>query len=94
MSIHKIIWRHNFNLKGKIKMTKKKLDTSFAQWITSEGTTKLSEIFHTTPSTIRNWRLGVVLPRAYQMKRIKELSQGKIDYHHIIESAQSPVHKN
>lgn len=71
-----------------------KLDTSFRDWINEHGPVKLSKLLKTTDSTIRHWRLANTLPRPWQMKRIKELTKGRISYEEIIEGSCSPLNRN
>lgn len=74
-------------MKGK----KDHLDTSFIDWINSVGASKIAKTLDVYESTVRHWRAGNVLPRALQMKKIKELTKGRIDYVHIIEGSNSPL---
>lgn len=74
-------------------MPKKRLDTSFEKWINLHGTKKLAEILGLDIATVRHWRLGNALPRAHQMKKIKELTKGKIGYDQIIDGSCSPLNR-
>lgn len=64
-------------------MPKKKI--SFEEWINKEGVEELARIFRVDPATIRHWRAGRCFPRVEQMKRIKHLTKGAVDYEQIID---------
>ena len=72
-------------------MPKKKLDTSFIDWIDSQGVKNLAKTLEISPSAIKHWRLGNTMPGARHMKQIKRLSKGVVDYHNIIDGARVSI---
>lgn len=72
---------------------RKRLDSSFKDWITFYGPSKIGEILGIKHSTVLFWIQKKTLPRPHQMKRIKEITKGRIGYTEIIEGSCSPLSK-
>lgn len=70
---------------------KKLIDTTFETWVRKTGTRELSILLNVTEMAVKNWLKQIALPQAYHMRRIKQLSKGKVDYVHIIEGSTSPL---
>lgn len=58
---------------------------SLKDWIDKTGTTEVSELLQVGESTVRQWRRGFCLPRAEQMREIKRLTNGSVDYDEMID---------
>lgn len=74
-------------------MAKKQLDTTFEEWIKTLGFTKISKILEVNEETIKHWLAGRALPKARHMKRIKEVTKGKVGYAEIIEGSCSQLNR-
>lgn len=72
---------------------KKRIDTSFEKWIYKFGVNRLAGTLGIYQTTVQAWLQGRSLPRAWQMKNIKELSKGKVSYEAIIEGSRSPLNR-
>lgn len=60
---------------------------NFIDWLNLKGVQAVSKMLDVNASTVRHWRLGNTYPRVEQMKKIKKLTKGQIDYVHIIDGA-------
>lgn len=58
---------------------------SFKKWINDVGHKELSRIFKVNRSTISRWGAGLYYPRVDQMRKIKEMTKGAVDYDMIID---------
>ena len=58
--------------------------TIFTAWVKTYGVRKLAKELDIHASTIRKWRQGHC-PKPVHMKRIRQLSKGRITYSHIID---------
>lgn len=74
-------------------MSKKSLDSRFENWLKKTTPLKVSKILEVSENTVRHWIDGRALPKARQMKRIKEATKGKIGYTEIIEGSCSPLNR-
>lgn len=74
-------------------MSKKSLDGRFENWLRQTTLLKVSKILEVSENTVRHWIDGRALPKARQMKRIKEITKGKIGYTAIIEGSCSPLNR-
>lgn len=74
-------------------MPRKKPCTTFTDWINETGVNKVAKILGVYESTVRHWRNGFVLPRSHQMKRIKDITKGRVSYDAILEGSHSPLVK-
>lgn len=73
--------------------SKNKLDRTFEIWLNETGFAQVSILLNASYSTVSFWARGKGLPKAKHMKRIKELTKGKINYEHIIDGSCSPLSK-
>ncbi len=69
-----------------------KMSEIFITWIETYGTRKLSEELQVSTSSVEKWKRGH-LPRPWIMTRIREISKGEIDYHHMVEGSQYGVNR-
>jgi len=61
---------------------------TFEEWIDREGVESLAKRLRVNANTSRNWRFRKAYPRVEQMKVIKRISKGEIDYAQIIEGGR------
>jgi DNA-binding transcriptional regulator YdaS (Cro superfamily) len=74
-------------------MAKKQLDTTFENWIKSIGFTRISRLLEVNEEAVKHWLAGRALPKARHMKRIKEITKGKVSYTEIIEGSCSQLNR-
>jgi hypothetical protein len=67
---------------------------SLAEWIDVIGVQKLRRHLKVSEGTVRHWRRGFVLPRAFQMVKIVKLAKGTLTYEKIMQDHFSPKNKN
>jgi hypothetical protein len=74
-------------------MPKAKCGFFFKDWVQWYGRTRLAEELGLSKSTCDKWAQGEVIPEVKQMRIIKKLTNGHVDYHHIIDGleVQPPV---
>lgn len=68
-------------------------NASFEMWLRRTGGLEVGRLLDINPSNVSHWLAGKALPHAKLMKRIKELTNGKIGYAEIIEGNCSPLTK-
>jgi hypothetical protein len=68
-------------------MGQKRKRGAFRTWIESTGVTEVARLLEVRRETVYNWKVGNCYPRVDQMRDIKRLTKGKIDYTHIIDGA-------
>lgn len=61
-----------------------KSDT-FIDWLNKTGTAKVAELLKVEPATVRYWRRRDNYPRVDQMRLIKEITKGRVNYDSIID---------
>lgn len=66
-------------------MTKKRKNFYFRDWLSLYGRRKLSEKVGVVRLTVDKWARGEACPEAPAMRKIKRISKGVVDYHHIID---------
>lgn len=59
--------------------------SAFSQWIDAKSVKGLARTLNVQKSTVRYWRLGKTVPRPGQMKKIVQLSRGRVTYRAMIE---------
>ncbi len=57
----------------------------FVQWIDKHGSETIAKMLKAQMSSVQHWRRGHCWPRVEQMRLIKKLSNGSVDYIDIIE---------
>lgn len=63
-----------------------KKQTKFSAWINTKGDSYLADILNVTEGSAGHWRRGHCIPRPAHMKKIVEMSRGRISYEDIIEN--------
>lgn len=66
-----------------MSVTRKKI--SFEKWIDEIGVDTLAARLRVLPCTVQLWRRSKCDPRVDQMRRIKRMTRGRIDYDAIID---------
>lgn len=69
------------------KSARSRKPSAFIEWVNEYGGRRLAKVLGIDPSTISHWRGGRVLPKAEHMKKIVELSEGRVTYDHIIDGS-------
>jgi len=54
-------------------------------WIVQTGPKEVAKLLNVDPAAVSLWRNKKTLPRPHQMKRIKQLSRGRVSYEVMIE---------
>ena len=54
-------------------------DTAFQVWIKKTGTNKVAKLLSIEPMTVHRWKVGLGLPRSWQMLKVKKLSGISLD---------------
>lgn len=64
---------------------KKPKRMTLREWIEETGPNEVAELLNVPSVNVRQWKRGYCLPRAEQMRIIKKLTRGRIDYEDMIE---------
>lgn len=63
-----------------------KKEKGLSAWIDEVGVNKIAQIFCIERTTVRKWRTGTFLPKAFHMYAIVKLSKGQVTYDNMIET--------
>ena len=63
----------------------------FRDWVLVYGQARLAHDIGVDRSTVNKWLRESICPKAKDMRRIKALSNGFVDYHHMIENNPLPT---
>lgn len=65
---------------------KRRKSLSLEEWINQQGSTEVARLLKlANTSSVRQWRLGICLPKPEQMRRIKILTNGLVTYDGMID---------